>query len=303
MRTNLLTITALAFSTLVYSQQEKKEQDREAIKNMCGCFEVTFNFAETFNYSNDSLYKPSKTKVDKGLEWAQLVTDGEDRISIQHLLQVGNPSDPHIVKHWRQDWLFENTDFYSYNADNTWIYEEKPAGDVAGQWTQKVYQVDDSPRYEGSATWVHVDGKSYWENTADAPLPRREYTTRSDYNLTVRGNRHEITDFGWVHDQDNAKVIREAGEQDVVLAREKGYNTYVRVPDSRCAAAAAWWEENQEKWALVRAKWDEVYGRKADLVLEEKVDNKALYKHLFDQGYEEAAAIDDVIESFVKKTR
>lgn len=301
MRFTFLTITALAMSSLLSGQNEKKQKDREAIKNMCGCYEVTFNFAETFNYSNDSLYKPSKTKVDKGLEWAQLVTDGEDKISIQHLLQVGNPSDPHIVKHWRQDWLFENTDFYSYDADNTWVFEEKPAADVAGQWTQKVYQVDDSPRYEGSATWVHVDGKSYWENTADAPLPRREYTTRSDYNLTVRGNRQEITDFGWVHDQDNAKVIREDGEEDVVLAREKGYNTYVRVPDSRCAAAAAWWEENQEKWALVRAKWDEVYGRKADLVLEEKVDNKPLYKHLFDEGYEEATAIDGVIEAFVKK--
>ncbi|MDC6355701.1 MULTISPECIES: DUF6607 family protein [Robiginitalea] len=303
MRSNLLLITALALTAFVSGQAEKKQQDREAIKNMCGCFEVTFNFAETFNYSNDSLYKPSKTKVDKGLEWAQLVTDADDKISIQHLLQVGNPSDPHIVKHWRQDWLFENTDFYSYNGDNVWVFEEKPAADVSGQWTQKVYQVDDSPRYEGSATWVHVDGKSFWENTADAPLPRREYTTRSDYNLTVRGNRHEITDFGWVHDQDNAKVIRKPGEEDVVLAREKGYNTYVRVPDSRCAAAAAWWEENQEKWALVRAKWDEVYGRKANLVLEEKVDNKALYKHLFAEGYEEAAAIDGVIESFVKKTR
>ncbi|EAR17116.1 DUF6607 family protein [Robiginitalea biformata] len=303
MRSNLLLITALALTAFVSGQAEKKQQDREAIKNMCGCFEVTFNFAETFNYSNDSLYKPSKTKVDKGLEWAQLVTDADDKISIQHLLQVGNPSDPHIVKHWRQDWLFENTDFYSYNGDNVWVFEEKPAADVSGQWTQKVYQVDDSPRYEGSATWVHVDGKSFWENTADAPLPRREYTTRSDYNLTVRGNRHEITDFGWVHDQDNAKVIRKPGEEDVVLAREKGYNTYVRVPDSRCAAAAGWWEENQEKWALVRAKWDEVYGRKANLVLEEKVDNKALYKHLFAEGYEEAAAIDGVIESFVKKTR
>ena len=122
MRSNLLLITALALTAFVSGQAEKKQQDREAIKNMCGCFEVTFNFAETFNYSNDSLYKPSKTKVDKGLEWAQLVTDADDKISIQHLLQVGNPSDPHIVKHWRQDWLFENTDFYSYNGDNAVSY-------------------------------------------------------------------------------------------------------------------------------------------------------------------------------------
>jgi len=70
-----LLMTLASFSALSILAQDKKELDKEAIKGMCGCFEVTFNFAETFNYSQDSLYKPSKTKVDKGLEWAQLVTD------------------------------------------------------------------------------------------------------------------------------------------------------------------------------------------------------------------------------------
>ena len=53
---------------------------------------------------------------------------------------------------------------------------EKDKKDVKKQWTQKVYQVDDSPRYSGSATWVHVDGKRYWQNKTGAPLPRREYS-------------------------------------------------------------------------------------------------------------------------------
>ncbi len=301
MKHTVYTLAALFIAFSVNAQQTKQQQDLEAIKKMCGCFEVTFNFAETFNYSEDSLYRPSKTKVEKALEWAQLIEDKEDKVSIQHLLLVGNPASPHIVKHWRQDWLYENTDLYSYNANNVWTYQELPNAAVDGQWTQKVYQVDDSPRYEGSATWVHVDGKSYWENTTNAPLPRREYTTRSDYNLTVRGNRQEITETGWVHDQDNEKVIRSEGKEDVILAKEKGYNTYVRVPDSRCAAAAEWWSENDDKWALVRSKWDEVYGRNQDLVLEEKVDNKVLYKYLFGEGYEEEAQIDSIIESFVKK--
>jgi len=246
MKTSLyLMITLLSIAAM--AQSPKKQQDRNAIKDMCGCYEVTFNFAETFNYTNDSLYKPSKTKVDKALEWAQLVTDQDDKIQIQHLLQVGNPASPMIVKHWRQDWLFENTDLYTYNADNEWTFEKLSASDVKGQWTQKVYQVDDSPRYEGSASWVHVDGKSYWENTTPAPLARREYTTRSDYNLMMRGNRQEITEYGWLHDQDNSKIIRESGKEDVLLAKEKGYNTYVKVEDSRCAAAQNWWKENDQK--------------------------------------------------------
>ena len=172
---------------------------------------------------------------------------------------------------------------------------------MKGQWTQKVYQVDDSPRYEGSATWVHVDGKSYWENTTNAPLPRREYTTRSDYNLTVRGNRHEITDYGWLHDQDNMKVFREHGQADVIVAKEKGYNTYLKVDDSKCVAAANWWKVNNDKWALVRSKWNQVYKRNTDLSLEEKVDNKLLYKYLFDEEYDQQAEIEEIIESFVKK--
>lgn len=302
MKKILFLVSGLIFSAITLQAQNKKEMDREAIKDMCGCFEVTFNFAETFNYSNDSLYKPSKTKVDKALEWAELITDEDNKIVIQHLLQVGNPAEPHIVKHWRQDWLYENTDLYTYNADNNWKYVKKTASEVKGQWTQKVFQVDDSPRYEGSGTWVHVDGKHYWENTTEAPLPRREYTIRSDYNLTLRNNRVEITDFGWVHDQDNEKIIREAGKKDVILAKEKGYNTYEKVDDSRCAASQKWWKENEAKWALVRAKWDQVYARNKDLSLEEKVGNKPLYKFLFEvKGYNDKAAIDAVIDSFVKK--
>ncbi len=281
--------------------QSKKEMDKDAIKEMCGCFEVTFNFAETFNFSQDSLYKPSKTKVDRGLEWAQLVTDEDDKVVIQHILQVGNPADPMIVKHWRQDWLFENTNLYLYNGDNNWTFAKTDANDVAGQWTQKVYQVDDSPRYEGSASWVHVDGKSYWENTTPAPLPRREYTKRADYNITMRGNRHEITAEGWVHDQDNNKVLRKAGEDDFVLAKEKGYNTYVKVADERCQAAADWWVKNYDKWAIVRDKWDEVFAQNTDLTLKEKVDNKVLFKHLFDEEITEMEEISNIIDSFVVK--
>lgn len=290
----------ISFSVLGFSQSKKK-QDITAIKDMCGCFEVTFNFAETFNYSKDSLYKASKTKTDKALEWAQLVEEDKGKISIQHLLQVGNPSKPHIVKHWRQDWIYQNTDFYMFNGDNSWLYESKPKAVVKKQWTQKVYQVDDSPRYEGSGSWVHIDGKSYWENKTDAPLPRREYTKRSDYNVTARGNRHEITKNGWVHDQDNDKLIREAGKKDVILANEKGYNTYVRVPNSKCQAAIDWWKINSSKWQLVRNKWENVFARKANLNLEAKVDNKVLYKYLFSDDYTQQGDIENIIESFVKK--
>lgn len=289
------------FSGITTNAQDKQKQDVDAIKKMCGCHEVSYNFAETFNYSKDSLYKPSENKISKGLEWAGLISDQDDKISIQHILQVGNPAEPMVVKHWRQDWLFENRIFYMYNTDNRWNYKKKKKKEVKGQWTQKVYQVDDSPRYEGSGSWVHVDGKSYWENTTSAPLPRREYTKRSDYNLTMRGNRQEITDYGWVHDQDNNKIIRKTGKVDVLIAKEKGFNTYLKVDDSRCEIASKWWKDYIDKWATVRSKWDEVYERNNDLRLETKVNNKLLYEYLFDDAISGKTEINSVIESFIKK--
>lgn len=297
----IVTLLMLLSIVISVNAQSKKKQDQEAIKKMCGCFEITFNFTETFNYSEDESYKPSKTYVTKALEWGELVTDEKNKISIQHLLVVGPPNKQMVVKHWRQDWLYQNTDLYSYNGNNVWNFEKKLKSDVKKQWTQKVFQVDDSPRYEGSGTWVHVDGKSFWENTSSAPLPRREYTKRSDYNVTIRGNRHEITDYGWVHDQDNDKVIRKPSQEDVLLAKEKGFNTYKRVDDSKCQAARDWWKKESNKWVTVRAKWNEVYGRNKTLKLEKKVENKVLYKHLFNNKMKKEKDINSIIESFVIK--
>lgn len=298
MKKALFALSLGIVSTTLMAQNKK---DAESIKEMCGCYEVTFNFTETFQHTKDSLYKPSKDKIATALEWAELIVDEKGKISIQHLLQVGSVEHPHIVKHWRQDWVYQNQDFFMFNGDNEWLYKNKPKSAVKKQWTQKVFQVDDSPRYEGTSTWVLADGKSYWENTTDAPLPRREYTQRADYNVTERGNRHEITKFGWLHDQDNVKVIRQGGKEDVKVASEKGYNTYVKVEDSKCKAAQDWWKKNQEKWALVRAEWDLVYSQNKDLNLKEKVDNKVLYKHLFDDEIDTQEEIRKVITDFVIK--
>jgi len=298
-----LTILAMyIIVTCAVQGQNKKEKDVQAIKKMCGCYEVSFNFSETFQYANDTTYVGSKVKHDKGLEWVELVSDTENKLVLQHLLIVGNPSKPTVIKHWRQDWLYENTDLYTYDVNNTWKYTKLNPNDVEGQWTQKVFQVDDSPRYEGSATWIHVDGKSFWENTTDAPLPRREYTKRNDYNVTVRRNRHEITAEGWIHDQDNDKIIRETGKEDVLLAQEKGLNTYVKVADEKCKSAQDWWKKNQETWALVRDKWDTVFAQHENLTLKSKVDDKPLYGYLFDKDFVKSKSnIDKIIADFILK--
>ncbi len=298
----LFSSTLLLVGLTGKSQDLKKQQDIKSIKSMCGCYEVKFNFAETFQYSKDSIaYKPSKTKHETALEWVELVEDSSNKLSLQHLLIVGN-TDEDIVKHWRQDWLYENTDMYSFFKDRTWKYSKLPAKNVKGQWTQKVYQVDDSPRYEGTASWVHVDGTDYWRNITDAPLPRREHTKRNDYNVLKRTNIQEITKTGWVHNQDNDKLVRDDKGNDVLLAQEKGYDVYTKVEDSKCKVAQNYWAKNKEIWKKVRAKWDVVYGKDKDLSLEKSVAGKPIYSYLFDLKPEATQQqVDKIIDDFIVK--
>ena len=65
-------LTLIVFST---QGQRKLKQDQAAIKEMCGCYEVSFNFAETFEYSEDPEYMGSAVKRTGGLEWVQLVEE------------------------------------------------------------------------------------------------------------------------------------------------------------------------------------------------------------------------------------
>lgn len=264
---NIIALGLMLSGVFVALSQQKQDLDRKAILSMCGCYEVGFNFAETFRYSKDSLYQPSPIKQVSATEYVQLIENTTDKVVMQHLLVVGPPNQKQVIKHWRQDWLYENTNLYVYDHENRWKYVEHSPQEVKGQWTQKVFQVDDSPRYEGSSTWTHVDGRSIWLNTTDAPLPRREHTIRDDYNVTIRTNQIIVFDDHWVHDQDNDKIIRERGSSDILLAQEKGYNVYKKVDDQKCQPAIDWWSEHHEHWASVRKDWDELFALKEAIEL------------------------------------
>ncbi len=261
--------------TLAASAQkggDKLAQDKAAIKSMCGCQDVTFEYTETF--PSDTGYTPKGYhKIVDAVEYITVAAEDPRRIVLQHLLIA----DSFVIKHWTEDWQYENQQLLAYTQDNQWKKILLPAARVKGQWSQKVYGVDDEPRYEGSATWIHADGRHYWEAAADAPLPRREYTTRKDYNVLHRVNHHEITATGSIHEQDNRKVIRANGI-DKVIVGEKGMNTYNRTSESKCRQAKEWWEQHKTFWAVVRKSWNKIYGESNEINLQKKVNNEPLYK-------------------------
>jgi len=281
------------------AQKDKKALDINAIKSMEGCYNVEFKYTETFAPEVD--YEKAYDYTSAAFEWAQIVEETDDKVVIQHFLIIADTSgNSNIVKHWRQDWTYEKQDVYRYDKNNRWVYEPMSKKEVKGKWTQEVFQVDDSPRYTGTATWTHVDGVSAWYNKADSPLPRREYTKRSDYNVMKRGNRVQVMEDKWVHEQDNDKIIREDGKEDVLLVQEKGFNTYEKRPDADCKDAQDWWANNHEKWAVVRTVWEDVYADKKPIELKLKVENKRLYEHLFfNPQYSQKEEIEKLIARYV----
>jgi hypothetical protein len=119
-----------------------------------------------------------------------------------------------------------------------------------------------------------------------------------------------LTDYGWVHEQDNKKIIR-SENGDSLIVEEKGLNRYYKIDKSNCEAGIEWWNNNKGYWNLVRAEWDELFAKNQDIALAGKVDEKRLWQRLFELGanYDGESKlnekqvreeIQDIINAFIK---
>ena len=266
---------------LAGSLQAQGLKDKQNIEKLCGCYEVEFKYAETF--SPDTSYKfHERDEINGGLELILPIETSDRKIVLQHLLII---TDSMIIKHWREDWTYENPTVFNYRGNKLWAKAQLKPEDVKGKWTQSVWEVSDAPRYQGVSEWINTDGKTFWQNTADAPLPRREYSVRNDYNILRRTNRIILTNDGWVHEQDNQKIIRNKGV-DKLLVEEKGINSYKKVEDKKCAAAKVFWEKNKTYWAKVRAAWEDYLSAHSSVALKDNTGGKPLHEYLNDLAKE-----------------
>ena len=266
---------------LILSLEAQSLHDKKYIEKLCGCYEVEFKYAETF--SPDTSYKfHDRDEISGGLELILPIEVSDKKMVLQHLLVI---TDSMIIKHWREDWTYENPTIFLYRGNKLWTKEQLKPEEVFRKWTQPVWEVSDAPRYQGASEWINTDGKTFWQNTSDAPLPRRGYSVRNDYNILKRTNRIILTNDGWIHEQDNQKIIRNKGT-DRLLVEEKGINSYKKMVDSKCAAAKVYWEKNKQYWAKVRAAWEEYLASHSSVELKDKVDGKPLHQHLTDLAVE-----------------
>lgn len=255
------------------------EKDRKAILGMVGNFEVNFFFHETLPLKADykTIAKPYK---EEAFETVSVAEDNGKTIILQHVLEV----DRMVVKHWAQEWTYEDREISSFQGHNTWEKQQLGETETKGAWTQRVTGTTDEPRYEGSGKWVHYPDSSVWtSDESNRPLPRREYTTRTDYDLLSVTNRQTVTATGWFHEQDNEKWVKRDGKE-FPLCREVGLNTYTRVTDGEFAGAKNYWEKTAPFWKQVRSVWSKLDAENPKIELRDKVDGRTLHASMDDMA-------------------
>ena len=97
-------ITSLLLLAATATVQAQQDNGRQQINNLCGCFEVEFKYAETFSPNKDYKFHDRET-ISDAIELALPVETSNNKVVIQHLLVI---DDSTIVKHWREDWTYEN---------------------------------------------------------------------------------------------------------------------------------------------------------------------------------------------------
>lgn len=253
------------------------ERDRESILAMTGNYRVRFDFTETVPLAPD--YTLKEPKVSGGYEMVRVLEDTGEFISLQHTLVVGPQDSPFVIKHWRQDWQYEPERVLMFIGGNAWQWDPVAKQDGQGAWSQTVYQVDDGPRYGAVGRWTYENGLAEWTPPREwRPLPRRDMTTRDDYHAVSAVNRHVITPWGWVHEQDNTKLILSGTP--TPLVRETGVNTYQRYDDFPYAKGEEYWEATDEYWRVIRAEWADIADQSDAFAITVKGETEAVYMPL-----------------------
>jgi hypothetical protein len=190
----------------------------------------------------------------------------------------GTTSEPIVMKHWRQDWRYQDRFVTEFIGNSTWEKQNLTWSERKGTWTQTAYQVDDSPRYEGIGEWKHFSNSSSWvSNETARPLPRRESSIRGDYDIIIGTNIHTITPTGWVHEQNNNKVTL----HNKVIAKEIGLARYQRVENFNWSAGYSYWDETSEFWKKVREVWSEKIDQSKIVKVTSNIGGNMLFARLF----------------------
>ncbi|MDC0422987.1 hypothetical protein OAL85_01780 [Methylophilaceae bacterium] len=294
------TETSSSWKLLQDPNLSKFEKDRLAILSMVGKYRVYFDFMETMGFVEN--YQPKQPYQSWATEFVEVVDEEKDFISLQHIIVMyfkqddGSVSNSVVMKHWRQDWKFQDSEINTFVGNKTWVKDRIPWMTKKGTWSQAAYQVDDTPRYQSYGEWTHSENFSSWTSKETwRPLPRREFSIRNDYDVMVGTNIQTITPTGWVHEQNNKKVVLNDGHQ--VLAKEIGIARYQRIKDFNWEAGKDYWKNTNIFWRAVREAWNRKLDNSNSFKLQNKVDGEMLFTKLFMMADQYAQGENEVLNS------
>jgi hypothetical protein len=260
----LAEVPSAAWRELQADELTAEERDRRAILALAGEYRTSFDFLEVLVF--EPPFRPARPYRSWATERIFVLADRPGFISLQHLLVMhyidkdGERQGPVVQKHWRQDWRYEPDAIVEFVGDRVWRPRAVPEDEGRRSWSLTVYHVDDSPRYASVGVWQHSAVGSFWQDRGTwRPLPQRERTVRDDYDVLAGSNRITVQPVGWVHEQDNLKVVFAAPHVPAVdvpfRAREIGVNRYQRIVDYDFAAGDSYWSATSEFWRIVRESW------------------------------------------------
>ena len=303
------------FQTLQSAGLTPLERDRQAILTMAGAYRTSFDFIETVGFTPQ--YEPPAPYQCWGTERVYIVASEPDFISLQHIIVMhfaaedGTLSAPMVVKHWRQDWQYQDVAVHAFQGNGVFERQGLDAMATLGTWTQTVYQVDDSPRYEAIGRWTHAQGVSFWQSDdRRRPLPRREFSVREDYQTLFGSHRITITPHGWTQEEDALKLVLDERNnprsEQPFLAREAGLSRYDRIVGYDFSAGDDYWRTTGPFWSRVRAYWTTLYRNESAFYFVKSVEGVPLFMALFDMADESFdtveqadAAIQDTLSRYV----
>ena len=305
------TRTSEAFAGLQAADLDDRERDRRAILAMAGDYRTSFDFIETIGFTEG--YQPRAPYQSWGTERVYVVANEPEFVSLQHIIVMhfldadGFESDAMVVKHWRQDWQYEDAEVHAFQGRGAFARRVLDQASQKGAWTQTVFQVDDSPRYEAVGRWTHASGVSYWQSDdRRRPLPRREFSVRDDYQALYGSHRITITPAGWTQEEDALKLVLDENNRpsssQPYLAREAGLSRYDRVLDYDFSAGDEYWQNTGAFWSRVRHYWDALYKAESAFSFVKSAEGVPMFMALFGmagEDFESEADMDTAIAALL----
>lgn len=236
------------------------QKDLLAMQALPGCFLVAKRAVDTFRLQKE--YKASLPYNENYHVFivAEAIGAGKKGTRFQFIEQ----REAEVRKGQTLEWRWQEIEMILFRKPFFWQKVSLNEGITRNTWMLRKYFASGDPNYQCIASWHHSFNHHSWECFTWSPLPERERSQRSQYNVLARGAVYRATHLGWRHEQNNEKVLLEAGRADW-LAQERVEIDYRKVHPKECRKASTYWRNNKNIWHDVQEQWARIFAERGSV--------------------------------------